>query len=61
MKFLVTPQATLNPLGNCSCTSNYGTVTNNECSKCTANCSTLQVCVTPTGAKMSPTGIGTLE
>ncbi len=65
MTFLVTPQAAITPLGNCSCgvnscNENTGSG-NNPCgTKCGANCTTFQVCVTPTGAKMSPQGIGSL-
>lgn len=58
MDYIVDPMSGISPLGSCSCKPNYGNVTNySPCNKCTNNCSTLEICVTPTGAKMAPAGI----
>lgn len=58
MDYLVKPLTTgISTMGNCSCGTNY---CNSKSSTCTGNCSTLEVCVTPTGAKVSPMGLGSV-
>lgn len=48
MKFLVNPMPEIVPYGNCNCQQNSGSVR-----YCPGNCSTLQICVTPHGGKVS--------
>lgn len=42
---------------NCNCRGNGGTMNNTV--TCGGKCKSFKICVTPTGAKITPTGIGT--
>lgn len=60
MKYLTTPERASVYGGVCSCAKNYGSIKYDVCTRnCGGNCGTLKICVTPTGAKLSPTGLGT--
>lgn len=60
MKYLTTPERASVYGNGCSCGVNSGDIKNTICrSRCDGNCGTLKVCVTPTGAKLSSTGLGT--
>ncbi|MDR7856497.1 hypothetical protein [Tissierella sp.] len=57
MKYIINPMELVSPLGNCTCGINYANDSCNKCTKCSGYCGTFEVCVTPTGAKVSPEGI----
>lgn len=60
MKYLTTPERASIYRGTCECGTNHAPIKYNECTgNCGGNCGTLKICVTPTGAKLSPTGLGT--
>lgn len=58
MNYIVNPMELVSPLGTCICGKNYGN--NSPCdgyNECGGYCGTFEVCVTPTGLKVSPEGI----
>lgn len=67
MTYLISPQRVSTINGSCNCGSNSGNVTNGSCitnnscsnNTCGGHCLTLKICVTPTGVKVSPGGVGT--
>lgn len=62
MEYLVQPTNGVSPLDcNCYCKSNSVMAYDPCTSKCTTYCSTYEVCRTPTGPKMYPTGVNPKE